>query len=77
MFVVQELETVYGRETSDQHLSTFGQRGNAEDQAGFRLYPHSESGTLVRCQNAICQQAQATEIGETRSLGDSRHHGQV
>ena len=36
MFVVQELETVYGRETSDQHLSTFGQRRNAEDQAGFR-----------------------------------------
>jgi len=30
LLVVQELETVNRRETSDQHLSTFGQRRNAE-----------------------------------------------
>ena len=31
----------------------------------------------IRCQDAICQQAQATEIGETRSLGDPRQHRQM
>lgn len=33
VFVVEALETVYRRETSYEHLSTFGQRRKAEDQA--------------------------------------------
>ncbi len=41
------------------------------------MHPNCSYFMSVRCQDTVCQQAQATEIGETGSLGDSRQHGQM
>ena len=58
------------------HYRRYTSDGAFEVSIGY-IVERTFCGSLVRCQDAICQQAQATEIGETRSLGDSRQHGQV
>src|ERR1700731_3606513 len=36
-----------------------------------------QSPCLIRRQDTVCEQTQATEVGETRSLGETREHWQM
>src|SRR5215469_6425422 len=40
-------------------------------------FPLSSWRGFIRCQDTVCQQTQTTEVGETRSLGETREHRQM
>ena len=52
--------------------------GDMIARVGIRKRGKLYSGAyLIRCQDAVCQQAQTTEVGKTRSLGNRCQHGKM